>query len=280
MTDPRKKRQIVSLRTFFLTGLVVAAPIGITLYLIWSFVAFVDKTVIPLIPARYNPETYLPYSIPGLGVVLLILALILLGMLTANFLGRSLLTFGERVVERMPVVRSIYATLKQIMETVVAQGQQSFQQVCLVEYPRRGIWAIGFISTDTKGIVRAALDQEMVNVFLPTTPNPTSGFLLFVPRADIIILEMTVEEAAKSVISAGLVMPDKRSPDAAEAPDQADRQAKQKRGFLGLNGRRKTSAEAPAAANQEAATAPEITAPPPKDVEAFTIPDPARSSQT
>ncbi len=195
------------LRNYFLTGIVVTAPIAITIYLTYIFVDFVDANVTPLIPARYNPETYLPFGVPGLGVFIAVIALILIGFLTANFLGRSFLRFGERIVGRMPVVRSIYNALKQIMETVLAQSSTSFREVVLVEYPRRGIWAIAFVTSEAEGDVADMDDDAMISVFLPTTPNPTSGFLLFVPKHDLKFLNMTVEEGVKLVISAGMIWP-------------------------------------------------------------------------
>jgi uncharacterized membrane protein len=194
-------------RTYFLTGIVVTAPIAITLYLTYVFVDFVDANITPLIPAKYNPETYLPFGVPGLGVLIAVIALILIGFLTANFLGRSFLHFGERIVGRMPVVRSIYNALKQIMETVLAQSSSSFREVVLVEYPRRDIWAIAFVTSEAQGEVAEAADDAMISVFLPTTPNPTSGFLLFVPKKDIRFLNMSVEEGVKLVISAGMIWP-------------------------------------------------------------------------
>ena len=206
------------LRNYFLTGLVVAAPIGITGYLTWLFITSVDQWVTPLIPTAYNPETYLPFSIPGLGVVIVAAFLVLLGALTANFFGRALIRWGERILDAMPVVRSIYGTLKQIFETVTSHSAASFRDVVLVEYPRKGLWAIAFVSSETKGEIRHRLDQEMVNVFLPTTPNPTSGYLLFVPKKDVVYLDMTVEEGVKYVISAGLVTPPRQQ--GAEVPVQ------------------------------------------------------------
>lgn len=199
----------IRIRTYFLTGLVVAAPIGITIYLTRWFIEAVDNWFLPLIPDRYQPEQYIPFSIPGLGVVIALVALTLLGALTANFFGRQLLNWGERIVDRMPVVRSIYGALKQIFETVASQSNTSFREAALIEYPRRGLYALVFITTKTTGEVleKAPTEDGLVSVFLPTTPNPTSGFLLFVPRADIIPLEMSVEEAAKLIISAGLVEP-------------------------------------------------------------------------
>ncbi|GAB4137697.1 MAG: DUF502 domain-containing protein [Sphingomonadales bacterium] len=211
--EPAKKRGILArLRNYLLTGIVVAAPIGITAYLTYVFIVAVDDRVTPLIPDRYNPQTYLPFAVPGLGLVIMVVALILLGMVTANFFGRHLLLLGERILARVPIVRSIYGTLKQIFETVISQSSMSFRDVVLIEYPRRGLWAIAFVTATTKGEIRRRLDDDLVNVFLPTTPNPTSGFLLFVPRRDLIFLDMPVEDGIKYVISAGLVTPGDRPP--------------------------------------------------------------------
>ncbi|MEX0583095.1 MAG: DUF502 domain-containing protein [Sneathiella sp.] len=205
---PAKARPLARLRTYFLTGIVVTAPIAITIYLTYVFVSFVDANITPLIPARYNPETYLPFGIPGLGVIIAAFALILIGFLTANYLGRSLLVLGERIVGRMPIVRSIYNALKQIMETVLAQSSTSFREVVLLEYPRKGLWALAFVTSTAKGEVSTQQEEDMISVFLPTTPNPTSGFLLFVPKSDLTYLDMTVEEGVKLVISAGMIWPE------------------------------------------------------------------------
>ena len=168
---------------------------------------FLDTHVAGLLPARYNPETYLPFSLPGLGLLLMLAFLTLVGMLTAGLAGRTLVRIGERLLSRMPIVRSVYGTLKQIFETVLAQKSRSFREVVLVEYPRRGLSAIGFVTGPTRGEIQARSQEEMVNVFLPTTPNPTSGFLLFVPKTDLIHLDMTIEEGMKMVISGGIVGP-------------------------------------------------------------------------
>lgn len=195
------------LRTYFLTGIVVAAPIGITVYVAQLFVSFVDDRVKPLIPEWLNPDTYLPVDVPGLGLVVAIVALTLIGAITANVLGRTIVGIGERMVARMPVVRSVYGALKQIFETVLAQSSKSFREVVLVEYPRQGLWAFAFVTSTTQGEAQRLIREEVVNIFLPTTPNPTSGFLLLVPRDDLIHLDMTVEEGIKMVISGGLVTP-------------------------------------------------------------------------
>ena len=198
---------LARLRAYFLTGVIVTAPISITIFLVWQFVSFVDSQVGGLIPERYNPETYLPFSLPGLGLLVMLAFLTLVGMLTAGLAGRTLVRLGERLLSRMPIVRSVYGTLKQIFETVLAQSSRSFREVVLIEYPRRGIGAIGFVTGPTRGEVQDKADEELVNVFLPTTPNPTSGFLLFVPRKDLIHLDMSIEEGIKLVISGGIVAP-------------------------------------------------------------------------
>ncbi|MFZ1814510.1 MAG: DUF502 domain-containing protein [Rhizobiaceae bacterium] len=198
------------LRNYFLTGFVIIAPLAITAWLIWTFVQWVDSWIIPYIPDVYNPETYLPVDIPGVGLIIAIFLITTIGFLTANIIGRSIVHFGERMLGRMPLVRNLYNGLKQIFETVLSDQTSSFQKVGLIEYPRPGLWAIVFIATETKGEVAKRLHEggvDTLSVFLPTTPNPTSGFLLFVPRNDIQILEMSVEDGAKLVISAGLVTP-------------------------------------------------------------------------
>ncbi|PCJ85288.1 MAG: hypothetical protein COA52_16325 [Hyphomicrobiales bacterium] len=199
------------LRNYFLTGLVIAAPISLTIYLIWNFILWIDGWVKPLIPAIYNPDTYLPFSVPGGGLLFAFLSITLLGFFTAGIVGKTIVAYGESLLGRMPFVRNLYQGLKQIFETVLSDSSKSFQHAALLEYPRRGLWAMVFISTETKGEVKNRLEKledDMISIFLPTTPNPTSGFLLFVPAKDLILLNMTVEQAAKLVISAGLVVPD------------------------------------------------------------------------
>lgn len=197
------------LRNYFLTGLVIAGPIGITLYIAWWIIGIVDDFVKPLIPAAYNPDSYLPVHVPGFGLLLAAIAIMLLGFLTANLVGRSLIQFGERFLNRLPMISILYRGLKQIFETVVNQSAQSFKQVGLIQYPREGIWALVLISTPAKGeVAHKAEGEEILSCFLPTTPNPTSGFLLFVPRDQVKILDMNTEDAAKLIISAGLVTPE------------------------------------------------------------------------
>jgi uncharacterized membrane protein len=199
-------------RAYFFAGILVVAPISITFYLAWLFINYVDSKVTPLIPAPYNPENYLPFAVPGLGLLILVAGLTMVGALTAGFMGRLWMRLSERVLAKMPVIRTIYSAVKQILETVLADQSAAFREAVLIEYPRRGMWAIGFITGRTKGEVQNLTEDECVNVFLPTTPNPTSGFLLFVPKPDIVPLAMTVEEAIKMVISGGIITPPDRRP--------------------------------------------------------------------
>ena len=200
------------LRTNLLAGILITAPIGITFYLSWLIIGWIDGKVTPMIPEKYNPETYLRFSIPGLGLVVAIVLLILIGSVTKGVIGRWWVRTMERVLARMPVVRSVYGAVKQIFETIMQQQSDAFRQVVLFEYPRRGSWALGFITGQTQGEVQNLTEDEVVNVFLPTTPNPTSGYLLFIPKKDLVILDMSVEEGIKMVVSGGIVTPpDRRS---------------------------------------------------------------------
>lgn len=198
------------LRAYLLAGILVTAPLTITFYIVYEFITFVDSQVHSL-PTRYNPESYLPFSIPGLGLVVVLTSLTLIGWLTAGVLGRLLQRASERILARIPVVRSVYSAIKQILETVLAQQSNAFREAVLLEYPRQGVWTIAFITGSTKGEIQGLSDEEVINVFVPTTPNPTSGFLLFVPRRDLVPLGMSVEEAIKMVISGGLIAPVDRS---------------------------------------------------------------------
>jgi uncharacterized membrane protein len=216
-----------ALRTNFLTGLVVVAPVLITFYIIWGIITFVDAQIVPLVPSVYNPRTYIEYDVPGFGLFIFVVFTTIVGYFTKNLFGRQIVRVIEGWVDRMPVVRSIYNALKQIVETILSQSQTSFQKACLIEYPRRGLWSIAFVATRTTGeIPRRAGNQELISVFLPSTPNPTTGFLLFVPAEDVHLLDMTIEEAAKLVISAGLVVPaTKEEIEAAARRERARKQA-------------------------------------------------------
>lgn len=199
------------LRAYLFTGILVTAPVAITFYLAYKFILWVDVFVNKMLPEQYQLNTYLPMTIPGLGLIVLVVFLMLVGMFAAGFLGRFFIRLGEWFVARMPLVSSIYSLLKQIFETVFSTKTQAFKKVVMLEYPRKGIWILGLVSADLKGEVEAKLPDDMVNVFIPTTPNPTSGFLIFVPKKDVIELEMSVEEAIKFIVSGGLVEPKKRA---------------------------------------------------------------------
>ncbi len=210
----RRPGLLAGLRASFLTGIVVIAPVWLTIWLIWSVVGWIDSAVLPLIPQQFQPHQYVGINLRGVGVIIFLIFTIMVGWVAKGILGRSLIHFAESLVNRMPVVRSVYSGIKQISETVFAQTERSFEKACLIQYPRRGIWAIGFVSTTAKGEVseRAETSGGLLSVFVPTTPNPTSGFLLFFPEEDVILLDMSIEDAAKLVISAGLVYPNDKDP--------------------------------------------------------------------
>ncbi|HTQ83000.1 MAG TPA: DUF502 domain-containing protein [Pseudolabrys sp.] len=197
------------IRNYFLTGLVVAGPVLVTLYLIWSFITWVDNLVRPLIPPVYRPETYLPWPIPGTGLLIGVIVLTLLGFLTANLVGRSLVELGEGLLNRMPIVRPIYKTMKQIFETLFSKTGSSFRKVALVEFPAPGMWSLVFLSQPPGGDVAVRLPEgEHVSAFMPCTPNPTTGFFFYVPRKSLIELDISVEMAMTLIMSAGMVQPD------------------------------------------------------------------------
>ncbi|ATI42444.1 hypothetical protein CBW24_10795 [Pacificitalea manganoxidans] len=226
---PRRRPGLFGrLRSSFLTGLVVIAPIGLTIWLIWTVIGWIDGFVLPLIPHPYRPNDWLiqhiGVNLRGVGVVIFLVFTVVVGWVAKGLIGKQLLKFAESMVDRMPVVRSVYNGLKQIAETVFAQSESNFDKACLIQYPRKGLWAVGFVSTTTKGEIarRVPTEDRMISVFLPTTPNPTSGFLLFVPESELIYLDMQVEDAAKLVISAGLVYPADRLPPELAAARGAD----------------------------------------------------------
>ena len=192
------------LRAYFFAGILVTAPISITFYIAWQFIDAVDTWVAPLLPAAFNPRNW---GVPGFGLALVAVALTLIGALTAGFAGRFFLRLSEAILAHMPVIRGIYAAVKQILETVLAQKANAFREVVLIEYPRKGIWTLGFITGATSGEVQDHFEAEMVNVFVPTTPNPTSGFLLFLPRSEVRVLRMSVEDGIKMVVSTGIITP-------------------------------------------------------------------------
>jgi uncharacterized membrane protein len=197
------------IRNYFLTGLIVAGPLAVTAWLIWSFVTWVDDLVRPLLPDMYRPESYLPWKIPGTGLIIAFFVLTLLGFLTANLVGRTLLQLGDNLIDRMPIVRPIYKTVKQVFTMLFSKSGTSFRKVALVEFPAPGMWSIVFISQPPSADVAKRLpsEEEHVSVFLPCTPNPTTGFFFYLPRKRIIELDIPVEAAATLIMSAGMVQP-------------------------------------------------------------------------
>ncbi len=203
--EEKKTGLFSSIRNHFLAGVAVAIPIAVTVFLIGGVVVKVDGFVKPLIPPEFNPDTYLKFPVPGIGLLISFVTLWFLGVIATNFFGARLLRLGENLLGRVPIVRPVYGTLKQIVAAVTSQKDRAFQEVCLIEYPRKGLFAIGFITKELGGAPARVLQNGYVSVFVPTTPNPTSGFLLFAKRTDLEVLDMTVEEGIKMVISSGVV---------------------------------------------------------------------------
>ncbi len=197
------------LRNYFLTGLIVAGPIAITFYLTWWFVTWVDNMVRPFVPVDYRPETYLPWGIPGSGLIVAVVALTLLGFFAANLIGRQLVALGETILGHMPVVRAIYRGLKQVFETIFSSNGSGLRKVGLVEFPSPGMWSVVLISHAPNEQMSNALPgaEEHVAVFLPCAPNPTTGFFFYVPKSKIIEIDISAEDAATLIMSAGVVQP-------------------------------------------------------------------------
>ena len=215
-----KKKTIWStLRNYFFAGIVVTIPILITLYITWLFIDFIDKKVSFIIPQKYQLKSIIGFDIPGTGLILGIFLLVIIGFITANFFGKTIIRFGEYIVSKMPLVNTIYGAIKQIFETIFSNKGVSFRQVVLVEFPRKNVREIAFITGKTEGEIQHMTQDIVYNVFVPATPNPTTGFLLFVPKQDLIFLSMSVDEALKMIISGGLVTPtDKRNDEEKNTP--------------------------------------------------------------
>ena len=206
--EPTSSHFLARLRGYFLTGLIIVGPVAITIYVVWWFINLVDGWIKPLIPDSYLPDNFLPFPVPGVGLVVGILALMLIGALTANLFGRTIVAYGEMMLDRMPVVRGVYRLLKQIFTTVFSKQGTGFKRVGLIEFPRRGLYAVVFVSGDPPHEVKEKLNNgELMTVFMPNAPNPTTGFVMFMPAKDVILLDMAIDDAAKLVISAGLVAP-------------------------------------------------------------------------
>ena len=197
------------LKTYFFTGILVTAPVGMTFYIAYNLIIYIDKWSNAIVPPQFRSSELLNVDIPGLGVAVIITALILIGMFTTGYVGRFFVRLGEKILSKMPFISSVYNLLKQVFETFFSGKKQSFNQVVLIEYPRKGVWVLGFVSAKTDGEISKHIDGKTLNVFVPTTPNPTSGFLIFVPEKDVIKLKMSVEDGLKLVISCGIVVPEK-----------------------------------------------------------------------
>jgi uncharacterized membrane protein len=210
--EPASSHFGARLRGYFLTGLIVVGPVAITLYVVWWFINLVDAWVKPLIPRDYLPETYLPINVPGVGLIVGIVGLMVVGALTANLFGRTIVSYGEMMLDRMPVVRGVYRLIKQIFTTIFSKSGTSFKRVGLIEFPRRGIYALVFLAGDPPVEVADKIGggNPLITVFMPNGPNPTTGFIVFVPASEVIPLTLAVEDAAKLIVSAGLVGPDQQ----------------------------------------------------------------------
>jgi uncharacterized membrane protein len=207
-TESPKRSMLMRLRGYLIAGVLVTAPITITIWLTVTLINIIDNQVTNILPPQYNPELYLPFTIPGLGLIAVLFFLVIVGFLATNFLGRIFVRIGEEILDRLPIIRSLYGAIKQILETVLADQADAFREVVMIEYPRKNSWVIGFLTGRSKGEVQEKTASDTVNIFVPTTPNPTSGFLLFVPEKDVIRMDMTVEEGIKLVVSAGIVSPE------------------------------------------------------------------------
>lgn len=208
------------LRRYLVAGILFWVPVGVTLFVLRVLVDLMDRSLL-LLPMKYRPEQLFGFNIPGLGIILTLLVLLLTGVLAANYLGRQMVSFWESILHRIPLVRSIYSGAKQVAETLFSDSSQSFKKVLLIEYPRKGLWSLAFLTSDRLEEVQGRTEKEVICVFVPTTPNPTSGFIILVPKDDVVELDMEVEQALKMIISLGVVVPPwrRRDPSALAARD-------------------------------------------------------------
>ena len=208
--EPASSHLGARLRGYFLTGLIVVGPVAITVYVVWWFINLVDAWVKPLLPQTYLPENYLPFNVPGVGLIVGIFGLMVVGALTANLFGRTIVSYGEMMLDGMPVVRGVYRLLKQIFTTIFSKSGTSFKRVGLIEFPRKGLYAIVFLAGDPPQEIEEKIGggNPLITVFMPNGPNPTTGFIVFVRASEVITLDLPVEDAAKLVVSAGLVSPE------------------------------------------------------------------------
>ena len=200
------KKMRKSVKGVLLTGIAAIIPVGVTLYILYLIIGMMNKLV-RFIPARFHPDHFLPFHLPGLGIIITLILVFTVGLVTRSYLGTKLVSLGERMVSKIPLVSGIYNALKQLVDAVLSDKGESFKRAVLIEYPRKGLYSIAFVTGVSRGEVQVKTAQRCVNVFVPTTPNPTSGFYIMVPEGDMIPLDMTVEEAFTLIISGGIVSP-------------------------------------------------------------------------
>jgi len=227
------------IRGYFLAGLLVIVPLGVTVFVITAILRLIDRLLI-IIPPKFHPHTYLPFKIPGLGLVLAIVLIMITGILVKNYIGRRVVHFGEYILSGIPLVRPVYAAVKQVIQAMFGDTPYAFKRAILVEYPRKGVWAIAFVTGKTYGEIEEKTEKKTINVFLPTTPNPTSGFYLVIPEEDTISLDISVEDAFKLLISGGVVEPGGKVPQFLFGRKQRNARVQQ---MLAQSGQLETSAQ-------------------------------------
>ncbi|HPE47234.1 MAG TPA: DUF502 domain-containing protein [Hyphomonas sp.] len=196
------------LRNRFFAGMVIAAPIVVTFSILQFFITYIDSRVVPWLPEALRPQTYLNYAVPGFGLIVLVLFLTILGAITTNLIGRSVVGLMDRALSRIPIVRTVYSAFKQIVDVFANNPTEQFQECVLIEFPKQGTWCLGFLAAPARGEIKTVLGEEFIGVFVPTTPNPTSGFIMYVKAEEVIRMHMSVEEGARMILSAGLVVPE------------------------------------------------------------------------
>ena len=196
---------LAKLKNYLFTGILVTAPVVITFWIVISLVRIFDRLITPLLPLYLNPNTYLPRDVPGLGLIVLVVFLVFIGFIAANFFGSYILKKTDFILNKIPLVKVFYNTIKQILETILQSNSNAFREAVLMEYPRKGVWVIGFTTGQVKGVIKNKIKTQMVNIFVPTTPNPTSGFLLLVPKSQLKYLNTNIDETVKTIVSAGII---------------------------------------------------------------------------
>jgi len=198
-----------NIKNIFLTGIVAIVPVGVTFYILYLIVGMMNKLV-EIIPDGFHPDQLLPYHIPGLGVIITLILIFTAGLVTKSYLGKKAVSLGEKILGKIPLVRGVYNALKQLLEAMFSDKGDSFKKAVMIEYPRKGLYSIAFVTGDSRGEVQSRTSQKCINLFVPTTPNPTSGFYIMIPETDVVHLDMTVEEAFTLIISGGVLSPPER----------------------------------------------------------------------